>query len=60
MQLAVLGHFALLVQFALVQLVQVACLVFLTGACGFANTDAPANNIAATLKLIFFMMNFFS
>jgi len=54
----VLGHDALLTHFAFVQVLQLACLVFLTGTCGVANTEAAANKIAATLKLIFFIMNF--
>ena len=50
------GQVALLVHFAFVQDVQLACLLFLTGTFGVANTDALAINIAAALKIIFFMM----
>ncbi|WP_345101913.1 hypothetical protein [Mucilaginibacter panaciglaebae] len=53
------GHVALLVHFAFLQDVQVACLLFLTGGtAGFANTDAPAIIATAAPKIIFFMMNF--
>ena len=61
LQLAMLGQFAALVQFAfphfLVQLVHVACLAlaFLTGTLPLAIKDAPANNIATMHKLIFFI-----
>jgi hypothetical protein len=48
----------LLVHFAFEHDVQLACLPFLTGVVGVANTDAPAINIAAAPKIIFFMMIF--
>jgi ethanolamine utilization microcompartment shell protein EutL len=55
-QLAVtFGQVALLVHFALAHEVQ-AAFAFLTGTFGVANTDALAINIAAALKIIFFMM----
>jgi hypothetical protein len=54
----VLGHDALLTQFALLHIVQVACFAFLTGTCGVANTEAAANKTTAMLKLIFFIMIF--
>jgi len=55
--LVTFGQVALLVHFALLQDVQVACLAFLTaGTVGFANTDAPVNNNTAALNIIFFMI----
>jgi hypothetical protein len=58
MQVPVLEHMPLLTQLAFVHMLHVACLAFLTGACGVANTEAAANKIATTLKLIFFIMIF--
>lgn len=54
-QLALLGQFALCVQFFLVQVLHVACLAFLAGTCPTANNDVQANAIANTLNVIFFI-----
>jgi hypothetical protein len=56
-QFALLGQSAFLVQWLLVQVWQVACFAFLAaGTRPFAKTGAQANNIAITLKLIFFIL----